>query len=143
VIYGAQGHEFDANSNVSITSQELFFTPSKRAKRLLGGKFMSNLTETAKYLASKAIHGEKLYYSDMAEELGLGSAQNCTSPLQEVMRWCHKTGNPDLSVIVVAKDDKLPSWHSDNLKWDDAQVENEQIKVFAFSWADIFKSLAA
>lgn len=104
---------------------------------------MIKLTDTAKYLAEKAIQGRTLHYSEMAEELGLGTAQNCTAPLQQVMTWCNKTERPDLSVIVVAKDDNLPTWHADHLNWPTGQIETEQQNVFSFAWAGVFKSLVA
>lgn len=102
---------------------------------------MPKLPETSKYLASTALNGSLIHYSNMADALGLGSAQNCTSPLQEVMRWCNKNDLPDLSVIVISKSDKTPTWHAENLKWSEAKIRAEQARVFEFDWSKVFRSL--
>lgn len=105
----------------------------------VGYELMNKLTDYARYLASHAMAGRVIYYTDMSDEFGLGSPQNCRNPLQAVMRWCNKNELPDLSVIVISKAESKPTYHSE--RWSESEVVEEQRRVFEYPWGNIFRTL--
>lgn len=81
-------------------------------------------------LADHAARRRSIAYADFADRLGLGSARQLGWLLNPLLEWCRERRLPPLPIIVVRREDRLPSGGY-NLR----TVAAETARVFDHPWA--------